>query len=462
MKKQFALFLVLALAFTLSVFAGGGGQQSTTTGGAAKTTLKIVGCGPFSTTGPDGTINAITGLEVPGYKMIVDAWNKQYPNVSLVIEAYPWDNWQASIQTAVLAGGVDIIMHGATLTDLSMPLNDLVAADPQYASKRLSYATRRAETLGPLDKVYITGIPVAIAPMLAILNKDILSHYGINPPATSWTWEDLAQIAQKCTGKDPVTGQQTYGIQFHNSHSNNEIWKNFTTMGYGIGANPTVQYGTTAKNTKVVYDDENAMKIWQFIERLAAYTSPADREGIAVSDPAADLNIAIYFTEDAVISHDNLKAAGLLDKYVPQNLPVIASGSLRGSVTPYLGDFNLAICKTSTQKDLAWEFIKFSTTNEAALQYYTSAGRPVNNSDYYPNLGKFIAKDWVDAIGRAIAKIPDTYSPASGMYSNNISFGNLNATIGGGMRSLLMKTGTAKDAATSVQKMVNEYIASIK
>jgi hypothetical protein len=77
--------------------------------------------------------------------MIVDEWNRLHPDVSLVIEAYPWDNWQAAIQTAVLAGGVDVIMHGATLTDLSMPLDDRVKAETEWASKRLSYSTRRSE-----------------------------------------------------------------------------------------------------------------------------------------------------------------------------------------------------------------------------------------------------------------------------------------------------------------------------
>jgi ABC-type glycerol-3-phosphate transport system substrate-binding protein len=394
--------------------------------------------------------------------MIVDEWNRLHPDVSLVIEAYPWDNWQAAIQTAVLAGGVDVIMHGATLTDLSTPLDDRVKADAAWASKRLSYATRRADVLGPLNNFYITGIPVSIAPMIVLLNKDILAHYNIKLPDDNWTWDDLLAIAKAATGTDPVTKERTYGFQFHNSNSNNEIWKNFANLGYGLGAVPIVQYGPTAKSSKLTYNDANAMKIWNFISELSKYTSPADREGIDVSDPAGDLNIAIYFTEGPVGTHNNLKAAGVLDKYSVQSLPRITSGELRGDVTPYCGDNNLAICKTSVQQDLAWEWIKFCTTNETAIQYYIQGGLVVNHRDYYGGLNKVIPQAWVDAIGRDIAKIPATYTPASGMYSNNISFGNLNATIGQGMRMLLMGTGSPAEAATSVQKMVDEYMASLK
>ncbi|MDR0656429.1 MAG: extracellular solute-binding protein [Treponema sp.] len=457
------LMFFLALCVVSGLWAGGGqpGGASSGSGGIQKT-LKIVGCGPFATTGLNGTIDAISGRDIPGYKMIVDEWKRLQPDVSPVIEAYPWDNWQAAIQTAVLAGGVDVIMHGATLTDLAVPLNDRVKGDAAWASKRLSYATRRADVLGPLNNSYITGIPVAIAPMVVLLNKDILAHYNVKLPDANWTWDELLAIAKATTGTDPVTKEKTYGFQFHMSYSNNEIWKNFVNIGYGLGAVPLVQYGANAKSTKVTYNDANAMKIWDFVAELSKYTSPSDREGIDVSVPQGDLDIAIYFSEDAILTHDNLKAAGVLDKYAVQSLPRVNSGELRGDITPYLGDFNLAICKTSTQQDLAWEWIKFSTTNEVAIRYYTQAGRPPNHRDYYSNINQLVSQSWVDAIGRGIAKIPDTYSPASGLYSNNISFGNLNATIGQGIRMLLMGTGSAKDAADSVQKMVDEYKATLK
>ena len=461
MKKLVALLMVMSLMLSFGIFASGTAETLKPLT-EDPVTMRIVGVGAFSASGPDGTINAITGLEMPGYKMIVDAFNAAHPNVTLEIEAYPWDNWQASIQTAVLAGGVDVIMHGATLTALSASLDDLIAADPAFDAQRFAYSRRRSDVFGSLDASHITGVPVTVAPMLVLINKEILANYGVSLPANDWTWADLLEIAKACTGTDPVTGEKTYGVQFHNSHSDNEIWKNFTTIGYGIGANPTIQYGATAKESKVTYNDENALQIWDFIAGLAEYTSPADREGVAVSDPAADLNIAIYFTEAPVAAHDNLKAAGVLDKYFPQSLPVIASGELQGKVTPYCGDSNLAISNTADNKEWAWEYIKFSTSNPVALEYYIKNGGIVNNREEYAKLNTLIPQEWVDAIGRALAFIPDTYSPASGMYSNNISFGNLNATIGAGMRSLLMKTGTAQDAAAKVQGVVDEYVASLK
>lgn len=424
-------------------------------------TLKIVGCGAFSSSGPDGTIDAITGLETPGYKKLVEAWNELYPNVTLEIEAYPWDNWQASIQTAVLAGGVDIIMHGATLTDLSMPLDDLIAADPEFHAKRLAYSRRRSESLGALDEIYVTGVPVTVAPMVVMLNKEILENYGVELPADDWTWKDLLETAKKTTGTDPKTGTQTYGFQFHNTNSDNEIWKNFANIGYGLGVNPTVTYGKSAKESAVNYSDENAMKIWNFVQELSQYTSPADREGIDPGKPETGLDIAIYFSEGAVGSYKQLDAAGVLDKYYVTSLPVVGEGELKGTVTPYCGDSNLAICNTSENKEWAWEYIKFSVSNETAIDYYIANGGVVNHTDEFSALDEYLNAQWIDAITRAMSKVPDTYSPASGLYSNNISFGNLNASIGAGMRMLLMGTGEVEAAAKSVQDVVDEYMATL-
>jgi ABC-type glycerol-3-phosphate transport system substrate-binding protein len=482
MKKFLSAALVFVLIFSLTACSGGSGDPNDSPNGATVTpatsseatpttasselsdepvTLKIVGCSAFSASGPDGTVDAITGLEMPGYNQIVEAWNELHPNVTLEIEAYPWDNWQAAIQTAVLAGNVDVIMHGATLTDLVTPLDDRIASDPDFNSKRLAYSKRRSEALGSLEDIYITGVPVTVAPMVVMLNKEILDDYGVALPTDGWTWDDLLEIAKKTTGTNPKTGEQTYGFQFHNSHSDNEIWKNFANLGYGLGTTPTIQYGETAKASVMNYSDDNAMKIWNFIDELSQYTSPADREGIDPSKPEANLDIAIYFSEAAVGSYKQLNAAGVLDKYYVINLPTVNSGELKGSVTPYCGDSNLAICKTSENKDWAWEFIKFSVTNEDAIDYYIANGGVVNNTEEYSKLDETINQEWIDAIGRAMSKVPDTYSPGSGLYSNNISFGNLNASIGAGMRMLLMDTGDVNAAAKSVQDVIDEYMATL-
>ena len=88
-----------------------------------KVTLHLYGTANFIDVGAEGTIDLVSGVEMPGYNELIAAWNEKYPNVEVVVETCPWDNWITSIQTAVLSGGVDIILHGATMTELCEPLD---------------------------------------------------------------------------------------------------------------------------------------------------------------------------------------------------------------------------------------------------------------------------------------------------------------------------------------------------
>lgn len=92
-----------------------------------KVTLHLYGTANFIDVGAEGTIDLVSGVEMPGYNELIAAWNEKYPNVEVVVETCPWDNWITSIQTAVLSGGVDIILHGATLTELCEPSGSLSA-----------------------------------------------------------------------------------------------------------------------------------------------------------------------------------------------------------------------------------------------------------------------------------------------------------------------------------------------
>jgi ABC-type glycerol-3-phosphate transport system substrate-binding protein len=461
--KRF-LIVTLFLIFAGSLIFAGGTSQQPSAGGTAKKTLKMIGGGQFGSTGPDGTIDAVTGRAIAGYRVVVDEWNRLHPDVTLEIETNPEPNWQAALQTGVMAGGVDILIHGASMVDLVVPLNDRVAADPAWAAKRVSYSVRRNPALGSLDNFYITGIPVTVNAMVVLLNKDILAHYNVKLPEENWTWDDLINIAKTCTGTDPVTGTKTYGFQFHGSNQNGELRKNFSLVGYGIGANPTIQYAVTAKDSKVNYNDANAMRIWNILGELAKYTSPADREGIDVSTPALNFDVALYFNENAVGLYNQLKDVGALDKYYVQSLPTVNAGELRGDITPFIGDSNLSICKISAQQDLAWEWIKFATTNEVAINYYMQAGTGamVNHRDYAGNLNKLVDQGWVNVMNRAIAKIPGNYSPSTGLYQNNVNFGNLDTVIGESVRMLMMGSGTTTQAANLVQQAVNDYTSSLR
>ena len=66
-------------------------------------------------------------------------------------------------------------------------------------------------------------------------DSEIFEHYGVDLPTGDWTFADVLEIAKKLTGTDPVTGQETYGIQLDAMGQNN-LWFNYVLCANSLGA----------------------------------------------------------------------------------------------------------------------------------------------------------------------------------------------------------------------------------
>lgn len=125
-----------ALAMTASAEETGGYQVNEELVSADAATLNLYGPGLFANAGADGNVDLLSGIEMPGYNDIIARWNELYPNCEVHIDAIPWDSWQTNITTACMSGDVDIILHGATMTDLTEDLAPYLEKDPEYNIKR--------------------------------------------------------------------------------------------------------------------------------------------------------------------------------------------------------------------------------------------------------------------------------------------------------------------------------------
>ena len=373
MKKLIAMLLALVMVLTLVACGGSAAPAATEApkaeapaaaeapkaeAPAEKVTLRLYGTANFIDVGPDGMIDLVSGVEMPGYNELIAAWNEKYPNVEIIVETCPWDNWIASITTAVQGGDVDIILHGATLTELCEPLDPYLEKDAAYADMLFATENRR---FGDLSKTMVSGIQYVIEPSIAYIDLEILEHYGVEAPTADWTWEDLIAIAEACTGTDPVTGNDTYGVQLCYTHNQN-IFQNYYQLAMAYGATP-ITYGATAAESTVDFSDPAVARAFADIERLAACCAPNVREGAnVVVDLAADNNAAIRWRTLAYDQYRKIVAAGIEDRFLFLPLPVVEEGPMAGSQSTYFGSYNMAIANNSKNKDWAWEFIKWMTT----------------------------------------------------------------------------------------------------
>ena len=180
--------------------------------------------------------------------MVIDRWKELYPNVELQIETIPWDNWKAACQTAALSGDVDIILHGASIVPICEPLTAYLEKDPQVKDAVGMMAMRKNSEIAPLSEYVPYGLTVNVNPVMVVIDKEILEHYGqAIPDYENWTMQDIMEIAKATTGTDPVTGKQTYSMSIIAAASAN---KNYIWASRAVN-NDIYEWGDSLKNTKV-------------------------------------------------------------------------------------------------------------------------------------------------------------------------------------------------------------------
>ncbi len=362
-----------------------------------------------------------------------------------------------SIQTAVLSGGVDIILHGATLTELCEPLDGYLEADPEFAEQIFATENKRFKKL---DETMVAGVQYVIEPSIAYLDKDIFEHYGVEIPDASWTWDDLIEIAEKLTGTDPVTGEQTYGVQLCYTHTAN-IFQNYYQLAMAYDAAP-ITYGATAAESAIDVTGEKMQDIFTKIQRLAECSAPNVREGVnVVEDLTADNNAAIRWLTRAYDQYTKAKAAGIEERFAFIPLPVIEAGDAAGAQSTYFGSYNMAICNTSEHKDWAWEFIKFMCTDEVAVQWTLDTGG-IPNCKYGMELLHDAMGEKAEACIQVLNSLPEGYCNTTNKFYDNVNFGTFSTSLVTILKDLIYGATAPEEALQTWQASIDDYMASIR
>ena len=479
MKKVVIFILVFSMAATLLFGCSSKTGEETNKGEATKpaagaeeskendldtetpVTLKLFGPGLLTELTQTGSLDLVSGLELPGYEVLIKRWNELYPNVKLEIETIPWDNWQAAIQTAALSGDIDIIMHGASLTDLAEPLDPYLEKEPELLEKIFSVAQRRTDVNGDLSVMTTTGMSYALNPMIAILDKQIFDDYKIALPDENWTWNDVIKLAEQMTGTDPVTGKQTWGVQIVETGAVGNRFFNYQMIASAFDAK-AITYGKTVADSKVDFTGERTTKAFQVIADLAQYCSPDVKEGInVITNITAENDTAIRWDQGAVRHLNEIRSFDGEDRFVYLSMPAIEAGEYKGAPSLFMGDHNMAISKSSKNKEWAWTFLKFLVTDEEIQQWLVDAMQLPNNRNSMDVVNKALGEKYGSVINRALEKNPLGFNNSTNDYFNNVSFGTVTSDMGNVIGELLLGNMKAEEAGTYIQKNVDDYLRSI-
>ncbi len=423
-------------------------------------TLRLYGPGLFTTVGENGSTDIVTGVSKPGYKVVIDRWKEFYPNVELQIETIPWDNWRAATQTAALSGDVDVLLHGSSIVPVCEPIVSYLEKEPEVREAVGMMAMRKNVELAPLSEYIPYGLTITVNPVMVVIDKEIFEHYGVElPNYESWTMQDIVDLAKKTTGTDPVTGKQTYGMSMiaANSTNKNYIWSSRAFN------NAIFEWGETLGTTKVNFNNDLTRKTLNYLTELVSFASPDYAEGLDMAVAyTADNNLAMFIIEDAYSAYNTIKAAGLENKYMFAALPKIEAGEFAGITSSHMGDWNMAICNNSKQKDLAWAFIKFMVTDEVVQQWLLDTYSIPANKAASSRLSEFMPDDYANSISYVVRTSPLEFSASANNCYDSGNFGTFANDLTTVINEMAQGNMDVEAAIQFVQKNVDDYLGTLK
>lgn len=216
--------LILGTAMVFSLTACGSTDSTAINGGKTGTTAED------TTNSSAGTkLSVLNWGSTEEEKIANDAINRfkvVNPDVEVEQTCVPVDSWSDFIQkwTVMITSGeapdvINLGLEGAKMAvsnDLLLPLDDIVAGDPELLKLKGEYAPSLLEGFSDGGTLY--GLPGGTQTMVMYFNKDIFDKKGVAYPKDGWTWDDFMETAKALTDKS------VYGYGLSNSYFQLTPW----------------------------------------------------------------------------------------------------------------------------------------------------------------------------------------------------------------------------------------------
>ena len=261
MRKKIALLTaasLLASVVALSGCGGGGAAPTQAAGGAEKTEAKAESADAGSDSKEALHLTFYYPVNVGGsaaqlIENLCNDFNAENPDI-VVEPVYTgnYDDTVTKLQTAVQGGTppevfVSLATQRFTMasTGMAMPLDDLIAADPdgqEYIDDFLP---------GFMEDSYVDGqiysIPFQRSTMVMFYNKDAFKEVGLDPEKPPTTWDEVVEYGQK------LTNDNRYGVGLAlNSGSAQWAFTGFCLQNSENGENLMTEDGKAVDRKSVV------------------------------------------------------------------------------------------------------------------------------------------------------------------------------------------------------------------
>jgi len=295
---------------------------------------------------------------------LVDKYNKEHAGVEIKNVFIGWDQLRTKLITAAAGGEVPDVTAG----DMAW-IPQLVAAAALVDLK--PYIEKAGVNLNDFypellkidrygDKIY--ALPVSTNNLELFYNKDLFKAAGLDPEKPPKTWDELVEIAKKCT--DPAKGIS--GMELYTQTGEGLTWQ-FQVYLWQAGGDFLVDdYSKPAFNSPA---GKQALQFW--VDLIQKYkVAPLAQWGL-------------FGQGKACMVMDGSWMVGIWREQAPFDfgtapMPIPPGGQPATN----MGGEHLAVFKTTPEKQqAAWEFVNWLTSTETQIEWDTQTGfMPVRDS----------------------------------------------------------------------------------
>lgn len=354
-KRGFAWILAIMMLGSLLSGCGGSGTQ-TTGGGTQRTTVRVQLIGTYT---QEDTIDQVTGEPLDGMHVVEEEFERLHPEIDLEYVIIGWDDYQKKTQTMIMGDQADVFqVPGIALMaeqDVLEPLATYIERDNFDLGVYLDGQVDGWRIQGSNDaEAEIYSLPMLADTRVITYDKQLFDDWGVPYLSEHPTYEEIKDAASRMTGKNPKTGEQNYGVVWRGADAADTVMNFNESLGGRWGS------GNRFSELTYEFDSDTMVQAAQMLEDLLPYAPEAvltdkgfERFGTAQN------GVAIHIRSQPDKAIGAIQDNGLMDRYASAYLFVNPGEGMGG----LFAGSPVAIGKNYKDKDAAWEYLKFTSSD---------------------------------------------------------------------------------------------------
>ncbi len=356
----------------------------TAVGIAGVAALAMTGCAP--TGDADGTVtitytNFISnGGNEENLQTIVDAFEKENPDITVDVTTLPYGDYGTALQTDLAAGTVSDVFDIEYANYAQYQANGVLA--PLEVANPGAYRESLIEAYSTDGTSY--ALPSSFSDVVLYFNADLFDAAGLEYPTADWTWEDEKAAAEKLTDAGAGVWGDHQPVSFY------EYYKVLAQNGGEF---------LNEDGTAVAFNSPEGIEAAEWLVGKSGTTMPTIEQGQGTADfdtnlfkegKLAMLHSGIWvfgafadvpFTWDIAVEPGNTTQASAV---FSNALGVSAASENIEAATKWAEFLSSSDVTVQTRLDAGWELPPIS--DEDALAVYLDKGAPANRQAVFDSL----------------------------------------------------------------------------